>query len=123
MLITKESLRFFKKDVEKALKKLEADYGVKITAGSSTYSDDNFSLTLQVANITSSGMKVTTQKALNDLDWFKNIYGKTFTEGRHTFKVVDYEYGKKYSVICIRDDGEEYSFHPSIADEKEFLDA
>ena len=82
MLITKESLRFFKKDVEKALKKLEADYGVKITAGSSTYSDDDFSLTLQVANTTSSGIKVTTQKALNDLDWFRKIYGKTFTEGR-----------------------------------------
>ena len=123
MLITKESLRFFKKDVEKALKKLEADYGVKITAGSSTYSDDNFSLTLQVANITSSGMKVTLKRALDNLPWFKNIYGKTFTEGRHTFKVVDYEYGKKFSVICIRDDGKEFSFHPSIADEKEFLDA
>lgn len=122
MLITKETLNIFKKDVEQALKKIENDYGVKITAGGATYSDDNFSFTLQVDNVTSSGVKVKTQKALNSLSWFRNIYGKTFIEGRHKFKVIDYEYGKKYSVICTRDDGKEYGFHPSIADTKEFLD-
>jgi len=122
MLITKETLNIFKEDVKQALKKLEIDYGVKITTGSATYSDDQFSLTLEVANISSSGIKVQTQRALNNLTWFKNIYGKSFIEGRHKFKVVDYEYGKKYSVICIRDDGKEFGFHPSIADTKEFLD-
>jgi len=121
MLITKESLNNFRKDVEAALKEVANKYGVNIDAGGASYSNDHFSLTLRVNNVNSSGIKAQTQRALDNLTWFKNIYGKSFIEGRHRFKVVDYEYGKKYPVICIRDDGKDFAFHSSIADTKEFL--
>ena len=105
MVINNITLNNFRNDVEGLLKELESKYGVKIECGGATYSLDKFTLKLNVSNVGEDGIDAETKRALDSLDWFKNIYGKRFIDGKHTFKVVGYEYNKKYSVRCERDDG------------------
>jgi hypothetical protein len=118
MIITKENLEKFKRDVKSALKEVEEKYGVTIDCAGASYDMNKFSMPLKVKNVSESGLDVETQDAINYLPWFAKIYGKSFKEGRHTYKVVGYENHTKYSVKCIREkDGREFSFTDGIARE------
>lgn len=117
MIITKENLDKFRKDVKVALKEVEAKYGVTIDCAGASYEMNKFSMSIKVKNVSESGLDVETQDAINNLPWFAKIYGKTFKEGRHTFKVVGYENHKRFPIHCIRDDGGSYSFTDGIARE------
>lgn len=121
MIINKDNLQVFKKDLLNAIKDLEKKYGVTIEYDGTTYGDNSFRTSIKVTNVGEDGIPTETKQALNDLDWFREIYGKSFRDGRHTFKVVGYEYGKKYPIKCERDDGNSYSFVARIYSEKEFF--
>lgn len=115
MIINKENLDKFKEDVEKALREVERKYGVTISCAGATYETNKFSLPLKVKNVAESGLDVETQEAINFLPWFANIFGKTFKDGRHTYKVVGYEKYTKYPIKCVRDDGKDFSYTEQIA--------
>lgn len=121
MIINKDTIKQFEADALKALQEVASKYNVKLEFGGGSYDDNKFTSQLKVYNVTASGMTAETTKALNSFDWFRNIYGKQFQSGRHTFKVVGYHYYKTYPIECTRDDGVTYNFKTSIVNEKDFF--
>ncbi len=111
----------FKKDLREALVALEKKYGVKADIGRASYDSDQFSMTLKVTNASEDGIDVWTQRAINSMPWFKDIFGKEFVDGRHTFKVVGYEFGKTYPIKCVRDDGREFGYKQGIVNDAKFF--
>lgn len=121
MVIDKNTIKQFEADALEALKEVADKYNVKLEFGGGSYDANKFTSQLKVEKISASGMAADTQKAYNELSWFRDIYGKRFTSGRHTFKVVGYHYYKTYPIECTRDDGETYNFKTSIVNEKSFF--
>ena len=95
--------------------------GVKTDIGGATYDSDQFSMTLKVINASEDGIDIWTQRAIDNMPWFKDIYGKEFVDGRHTFKVVGYEWGKAYPIKCIRDDGKDFNYKRGIVNDAKFF--
>ena len=122
MIINNNTLDEFKRDVEEALRGVAAKYGVTIKGGGATYSSDSFSLPLKVANVGVDGIKTETKKAIDTIDWFRDIYNKRFRDGRHTYKVIGYNWGKKYPIECLRDDDKIFNYMPTIVNSMEFFD-
>lgn len=114
MEMTKTNFNNFRQDLKQAVAELETKYGVVITCGAISYDSNGFDIKVKVENVTESGMPEATKKALDNLSWFAEIYGKTFTEGRYSYRVVGYEWHKKYSVVCKREDGKLYNFLPGV---------
>ena len=121
MVINKDTIKQFEADALEALQEVASKYNVKLEFGGGSYDDNKFTSHLKVEKISASGMAADTQKAYNEFSWFRNIYGKQFHSGRHTFRVVGYHYYKTYPIECIRDDGETYNFRASIVNEKNFF--
>ena len=120
MIINKETIKQFEKEALEALQQVASKYNVNLNFGGGSYDSNKFTSQLKVENITASGVTAETQKALDELNWFRRIYNKKFDQGRHSFKVVGYEYYKTYPIVCIRDDGDTYYFKTTIIDGKEF---
>lgn len=120
MQITNKNLDLFRDDALAALKSLEKKYGVKIETGNITYSLNNFSLSIKVANLDENGIDKDTNYALNNFEWFSNIYQKTFKNGRSYYKVVGYDANSIYCIKCLRQDGKNYSFKKSILENVDF---
>lgn len=120
MIINKETIKQFEAEALEALQQIASKYNVNLKFGGGSYDDNKFTSQLKVENITASGITAETQRALDELDWFREIYNKRFNEGRHSFKVVGYQYYKTYPITCIRDDGKTYNFRTTIVNEKEF---
>ena len=121
MIINNKNLDLFVADLENAVKEIETKYQIKLTTTNIKYDDNEFTISLKARNVTSDGISVETQRALDTLSWFKLIYNKKFRHGTHTFTVVGYEYGVKYPLLCKRDDNRVYKFSSSIVTEKEFI--
>lgn len=100
----------FRKDLKDAVKDLEKKYNITVNDGQISYDDYEFSMTLKVKkNLTASETK----------ERYANfpLYGKTFVDGRHSFKVVGYKPNTKYSVVCERDDGKSMLYTYNYANE------
>lgn len=121
MEINKITIKQFETEALSVLSELAKKYKVKLAFGGGTYDDNKFTSQLKVENLTSNGITAETQKALNELPWFNEIYNKSFKEGKHSFKVVGYHFYKTYPIDCIRDDGKQFSFKTSIINTKEFF--
>lgn len=121
MIINNTNLELFKADVTKALQDVAKKYNVEIKCNGATYDMDSFSMPLKVKNLSASGLDTETQRAIDNLPWFKDIFRKEFADGRHTYRVVGYEFGKSYPIKCVRDDGREFSYKTGIVNDMKFF--
>lgn len=110
MKIDSTNLQLFRRDFKNAVKDLEAKYGIQIELQKITYSSHSFKATMNVDNLSESGIPTETQFAIDNYPDFKKAYLKSFKDGRHTFKVVGYQHGKTYPIECVRDDGKSFSY-------------
>ena len=94
MIFNKQNLRVIRTDVLDALKAVEKKHGVSFTLGNTRYSPTDFRVKLECFAVKdNSGKDVDAAKAAFESKAFRvgikrTAYGKTFTHGRKTFKIV-----------------------------------
>lgn len=113
----KSNLDKIGKDVEKALESVATKYGISIKKGSGSYSDNNFTLKIEMATLSESG-EVQSKEMSNFKSYAKVLgmsekdLGKEFKVNGKTFVLSGYlPRSRKYPLLATnKQDGKQYKF-------------
>lgn len=104
MAFTKEFFKNIRKDIDKALEEVGKKYDISLTSGNISYSENEFSIKIDAKR---TDIDVDRLNFENDLQpwsfgqyFTKEDYGRIFTDGKRTMKLIGFKPGNKYSVIA-----------------------
>lgn len=123
-MFDKEFFNDFRKDVEEALNHVAHNYGVNIKAGTIKYTQEEFTLVLEVARILGDGeMPIEQQdfeRHCEQYGFTPNDYLREFDWNGDTFQLVGFNVkARKAHLICQKkEDGNRYRFHDAAVKNK-----
>lgn len=116
MKMTKDALEKFRKDFAVTVKNLEQRYGVSIKLGGITYEESSFTASLKVESPETG--KVNWSNYCRYYSFSQDDFGKTFKDGKHTFKIVGININaKKFPIQVVREDGQSMSYSAGFVHE------
>lgn len=102
-MLTKTKFHELREDTEKALEEVGKKYGINITAGNITYSDNKFSLKLDCVK---TGVDVEKEEFMRNVAYFRemtpNDYLRVIKLNKVDYQLIGFKVGCKYNVLMRR---------------------